>query len=170
MVFLPAGVALLIDTSGFRMLLLSFAFTNRCIVSEKTAFFIQNINSRFWNTLTGQPMQSVDTGSQVFSNNALSRLSLQSETGGVRSFTSCLRCVTSLGRNMQASWCQPTATVRTRSLSGSIQVLFRLSKNHSEVSSNFNSRLSGGQANRSQLQSSLPCNVSRWRGNCHRRW
>ena len=72
MVFLPAGAALLIDTSGFRMLLLSFAFTDRCKVSKKAEFFHPTnklLPNRFWNTLTGQPMQSVDTGSQVFSNN-----------------------------------------------------------------------------------------------------
>ena len=66
---------------------------------------------RFWNTLTGQPMQSIDTGSQVMRQTASGRFSHD-----------MFRCVISPGLSTPASWCPPTGTPRTRSSCGSIPV------------------------------------------------
>ena len=105
---------------------------------------------RFWNTLTGQPMQSVDTGSQV---------GLCAVHPSPLSPRFPPRCATWPGRNTQVSLCPHTGTVRTRSSSGNIPASFRCSNSFVSVG-NTRCFFSGGKAHRSQLQSSLPGDVS----------
>lgn len=68
---------------------------------------------RFWNTLTGQPMQCVDTGTstQLIPLTSINCPDLLQDH----------KCATWRGPNTARSWCPRTATPKTRSSSGNTQ-------------------------------------------------